>query len=77
MFQSIFPMPSESRLRIDFKRILRAMGEDSEQENLLKPYEQIHIIFDVLFSKCRGRKRKNDRQGAGGEPARAADADTP
>ena len=77
MFRSIFPMSSEGRLSIDFGRILRAMGEDYEQENFLKPYEQIHIIFDVLFSKYRGRKRKNDRRGAGQKPEAAADADTP
>ena len=47
-------MPSEGRLRIDFKRILKAMGEDSEQENFLKPHEKNHIIFDVLCSKSGG-----------------------
>ena len=54
MFRIIFPLPSEGRLNIDFMRILKAMGEDSEQENFLKPYEQIHRMFDVLCSKFRG-----------------------
>ena len=45
MFRSIFPMPFGNRLNIDFGRILKAMGEDSEQENLLEPYEKNHRIF--------------------------------
>ena len=58
MFRSIFPMPSEARLRIDFRRILRAMGEDSEQENHLKPYENNSLIFYVLSSTFRNLKPK-------------------
>ena len=64
---SIFPMPSEGRLSIDFQRILRAMGEDSEKESLLKPYEKNNIIFDVLSSATCGEKLP----GTGGVPSRS------
>ena len=74
IFGSIFPMPSEGRLRIDFGRILRAMGEDSDQENVIKPHEKKHIIFDALCSTSRGEKGIRVPAGSRRRKRSAADA---
>ena len=84
IFESIFPMHSERRLSIDFHRILSAMGENSEHENILKPYEKniCNSRCSILGAPQKKRKvlRAGSRGGAGGESNGAdpaADADTP